>query len=1170
MKTNTEKEKVPSFLCKYDIESLSKAIYSITSWFPNRRFLGIVDKLNRDFINNESKILGTIKIDSYSKFVDFYKKVIENYIPEYPKEDFPIDTGNVRFYSNNRFHKIFIGNGNEDTYETLFIIESLVHDFEQFKEIWYEILKYEDLIISLLEPFKSKFTQEEFECPPEQYFNFISQNYHHFYNDKLNQYFKEFKSINNELYSFFTPLKSLPIFLPLLKECFIEKVESEIEESKFEDSVWLSFWRRLNCNFTRFFERKGNSFYNLRLINKKTNEKIDLENTLAFLNEDRLIVLESSKNKIPEHLKKGIIDNTYQIAGLCQDGEVRGFEFKSQRNIIFVGVDTESISPNITKTFLFREDDEYVLNASNLIGIINNANSIKEIIDFFVTYNSNKDRIMSFTNGDALFWMWQSSNQMINEGALDITLALFTYESVHHNMEKFERIALNYPFEIGGEFYNIHGWEIVDREQTDLSLISKAHLGSIDIFSENHKKIIYHDLYFILEDINIQDYEQIKSFNEIILNALNRNKELILSNCEKDIIEINLISKSVLDKNANSQYPIQGTNYFSKIVFNQSFNHQITLIAPKWDKIFADNLSKTTLEFENTILINLLEGFLFKNRSLFFEKIQQTDNEKRTSSIFEIKVKYFIESLLEFSVPKASSFKSVRKSISKIIKELKLESGLYCENDIVGIVRCFRNKIREDLVSIMSLYKQGNLNIKLQNILSSIIFNIDIHRKGLNIVSDKGNLQADKLDKFREQTINLREEARVYKPILEYLIEENLVTERDDNPLIPSDDIVDELVAYGKYILDFQSLSDAYSYGASNWFQLEIEDNYVVNISETEKYLQFVDETIEIKYKYGEYASRDKEIDNDIIGLVKKSFFQDTKVDFDSFICFLSMFSSNNHILKLKNQKLLTVKGNVVTGKIEDLAKYFEENSDYSIEIFYGILKFLVIEKKKITTNGVIPIWEKKKRDNKFSAKPIIVNHNSIIFSPIILDRLEKDWTEGMMNFILPYDIGMQNTLNTINSWKKFYEQQIVQNLKDLFKDNRYVTYIDQELYKLDTKGNHPRDLGDYDLIVMDNKLKEILLFEVKYMRLSQTMKDSMGDQKEYFCGEKAKGLKFKRRVEYFEENLDVICQNIGLKEKYALKSYFLTNKIIKSNFVEFPFEIISFNELENQLGIVN
>ncbi|UYI02264.1 hypothetical protein [Streptococcus thermophilus] len=1155
-----------SFLCDYEITTLASAIYSITSWFPNRRFLGIVDKLNRDFINNEIKILGTTKIDSYSKFVDFYKKAIEYYIPEYSKEDFPIDTGNVRFYSNDRFHKIFIGNGNEDTYETSFVIESLVHDFKQFKEIWYEILEYEDLIISSLEPFKSEFTQENFECPPESYFNFIYQNHDLFYDNKLAQYFKTFKSNNAELYPLFTPVNNFPIFLPVMKDYFMERIESEIEESEFEESIWLSFWRRLNCNFTKFFEREGNSFYNLRLINKEAKEKIDLKNTLAFLNEDRLIVLEPSQNKISDYLKKGIIDNTYQIAGLCQDGEVRKFEFKSQSNIIFVGVDTKSISPNITKTFLFGDDDEYVLNASSIIGIINNANSIKEIVDFFVAYKNNQDRIVSFSNGDALFRMWQSSNQMINDGALNVTMSFLPYESVHYNMEMFDKIVLNYPFEIVGEFYNIHGWKIVDKEQTCLSLISKAHLGSIDIFSDGYKKIVYHELHFILEDIDIKDYKQIKSFDEIVLNALSRNKELILSSCEKDIIEINLVSKSVLNKNVNSWYSIQETKYFNKIVFNQISNHQVALIAPKWDRIFADNLSKTTLEFENTILINLLEGFLFENRSLFFEKIKQTDNEKRTSTIFEVEVRYFIQPLLEFSVPKISSFKNIRKNISKIIKELDLKPGLYHEEDIVGIVRGFRNKIRKDLVSIMSLYNQDDLNIKLQNILSSIIFNIDIHQRRLTTFSTRENLQDDKLNKFREQTIDLREESRVYKPILEYLIEENLVTERGTNPLFPSDDIVDELIAYGKYILDFQLLSDAYSYGASNWFQLEIEDNYVVDISETEKYLQFVDEMIEIKYKYGEYAIRDKEIDNDKIGLVKKSFFQDTKVDFDSFICFLSIFSSNSHILKLKNQKLLTVKGNVVTGKIEDLAKYFEENSDYSIEIFYGVLKFLVIEKKKITTNGVIPIWEKKKRDNKFSAKPIIVNHSSIIFSPIILDRLAKDWTEGMMNFILPYDIGMQNTLDTIGSWKKFYEQQIVQNLKGLFKDNRYVTHIDQELYKLDIKGNHPRNLGDYDLIVIDNKLKEILLFEVKYMRLSQTMKDSMGDQKEYFCGGKAKGLKFKRRVEYFEENLDLICRNIGLEERYSLKSYFITNKPIKSNFVDFPFEIISFNEFRDNI----
>ena len=76
-------------------------------------------------------------------------------------------------------------------------------------------------------------------------------------------------------------------------------------------------------------------------------------------------------------------------------------------------------------------------------------------------------------------------------------------------------------------------------------------------------------------------------------------------------------------------------------------------------------------------------------------------------------------------------------------------------------------------------------------------------------------------------------------------------------------------------------------------------------------------------------------------------------------------------------------------------------------------------------------------------------------------------------------------------------------------------------------------------------------------------MKDSMGDQKEYFSGKKAKALKYKRRIEYFGKNLDKICQNLGLEGKFTMKSYFLTNKIIRSNFANFPFDIVSYNELK-------
>ena len=67
------------------------------------------------------------------------------------------------------------------------------------------------------------------------------------------------------------------------------------------------------------------------------------------------------------------------------------------------------------------------------------------------------------------------------------------------------------------------------------------------------------------------------------------------------------------------------------------------------------------------------------------------------------------------------------------------------------------------------------------------------------------------------------------------------------------------------------------------------------------------------------------------------------------------------------------------------------------------------------------------------------------------------------------------------------------------------------------------------------------------------------------FFGKKTKSIKIKRRVKYFEDNLDIICRNIGLEKTYSLKSYFVTNKLVKSNFVEYPFEIISFNEFKSR-----
>jgi hypothetical protein len=153
-----------------------------------------------------------------------------------------------------------------------------------------------------------------------------------------------------------------------------------------------------------------------------------------------------------------------------------------------------------------------------------------------------------------------------------------------------------------------------------------------------------------------------------------------------------------------------------------------------------------------------------------------------------------------------------------------------------------------------------------------------------------------------------------------------------------------------------------------------------------------------------------------------------------------------------------------------------------------------------------------------------------------------------------------------INFWKKKYEDKIVKDLAQLFYDPKYIVHQDKELFKLDKNANHPRHLGDYDLIVFDKLNKKVLLFEVKYMRLSQTMKDIMGDQSKYFIGKKPKAAQFTRRVKYFEENKDVILNNLGYSSDFSIHSYFITNKNIRSHFRDYPFKIKSYNEFKSKM----
>lgn len=1153
----------------YDIYSVALSIYTISSWFPNRGFLGIIDTLNKDLLKYESKINGKNNISNYNDFKIFFEKISKEYKQFNPKEHFPIDNGAVKFYTNKRFYKIFIGNGNEDTYDTCFVTDSIVKDFCEYDNVWYEILEYEDRLNNFFEKFYEPtpdYSFGDFECPPEEFFFMIKDNYLSFQNTILENYFRNFVSVNNSLYDFFTKNNKYPIFLPLMKDSFLEKIEKEIAKDSLNDSIWKSFWRRLNCNFNSFFNSDANSIFNIELFEECSQKRILLKNTVGMFYKDSIIVFQNKDNVISNEIRDQILENQFIFKGLCQDGEIRNVKInpKIPYKIKFISIDCHRISSNYSKYIAFNTfSNEYIVNASSFIGIINFANDLKEIVEYFIQ-DEVDNRVFSFSNGLAEFNVWQESNKLINEGSTEMNLLIGSYHSVNTVFDLFNNFHC-YPFDIKQSFYNIHEWKKIDVEQTSLSLILKNNKEEVHIFCFNDKKIIYKVTDLLIEDLDIKNLEVLDSFNEVILNEFDRNKEKILSSIEEDFLEIGLASNNFLKSIEKPNVKIRSLNYLKKLIVNYSEKKVLVIFSVNWNKFIENSIKFEILKFENDILLEIIDGLKFLNQNTLFNEIRKTDNNNRTTNINKVQIDYYINLLSKFKAPNKTAFKKVRKSISNIINEIGIEPGEYVETELPMIVNRFRNELRDDLVDLIKKCDKEWLHLYLLNRLSDDITEIELNFKKLQVFSTNNSLDYAKLIKYKDTTISYREEARTYKPILEYLIEENLITNRMSNISINNISIAEEIIAFGKYIFDFQLISDAYHYGAKDWFKLQIKDNFVIEISETEKFLKYSKNIRELKYEYKDYNKRDDNFDIEKLNEVKTAFKKDTKIDFDSFIDFLSVFSNNGTIVEMLEEGILVNYNNVLKGNIQDLANYFISNFNYSLENFYAILYFITLDINLINPKNVIPIWEKKKRDNKLQAKPIAVFNNDLIFSPVTLYTLKNDWFQGFMNFILPFNIGMKETTKKINEWKKHYENSIVYELGNLFDESRYVKYIDKELYKLDFKGNHPKDLGDYDLIVVDKLNLVITIFEVKFMRLSQTMKDVMGDQNEYFNGSKAKAIKFQRRVEYFENNIARICDNIGLVGKYSLKAYFLTNKNITSNFVEYPFEIISFNRFKKE-----
>jgi hypothetical protein len=286
--------------------------------------------------------------------------------------------------------------------------------------------------------------------------------------------------------------------------------------------------------------------------------------------------------------------------------------------------------------------------------------------------------------------------------------------------------------------------------------------------------------------------------------------------------------------------------------------------------------------------------------------------------------------------------------------------------------------------------------------------------------------------------------------------------------------------------------------------------------------------------------------------------------DFSSFLDVLSYFSysfSDAIVRKIGN--------NVFRASRKELLNDFrmQMNEVITEEDATKIFDYLAVDSENLkTVNGdtdfYLPIGKRRTRATRFELMPLASINGDIIFSPITMDHLKKDWLNGIMEFVLPYEVGMNKTKKLILEWKSSYEKQIVYDIANAFRENKFdIVKTNFELRKLNK--SHPQWLGDYDVFAVDEKNKSIWIVECKVIEKVATFYDMYRQQNRFF-NEHKEDEKFQRRIDYLNENANLVIRQLGCTEyvSYKVIPYMCMNKVLVSRYKKVEFPIVSYSEL--------
>lgn len=1175
---------------EYNFDDLVKAIYCINLCVNNRSVLESCLSLNACLIEYESK--GDKEIKLFDDFKNFFERIYDilrpNATDDYTVEDF----GDVRISYNNKFYRVIIGTGHNNVFACLNFLPMLAEQTHHEKELSLALEYYSNIINYFInENRNDNEGMKRFVLPSEELFNKV----HEFFDNWLNKFdilelYQLMLSDESEIEKTHFVCKYDKIYPLYNVSLLVDLLDIWENETNLEQKISIANFGILNRVFRLFETDCSNECTMYAPAMVLPNQKYEppqkpytfiarsSHGCIIALNKDEYEEgqLEKEIEKIENYHKS---DKLYIVEAYNRfnDKRLRGIHILPEMPLRFL-IYNSNVNVNeicVSLGIKIEGRNIKIHTALDIIYFLDFSDDLDELFDY-LTYSGENDydRIIGFGSDASLFLTWKNQGHYIAKGALKFDMINIRYDTENfYVVDYFKQELKDYPFHLDDYlFREPFSWKVIKKDKRVYEYSNKYGMifGGIFftlpknnyIFMTNNIKF-YRNVKSVDENIN-----RISLFEDIIIEGFSSIESIFennesLSNCS---IQLALMPIEYAKHAGHECFLNENRNYiYSDALFRKS-KCMIRFVVKDIEKIFNDIHNSVDRTVEFLILREILYPIMIRIpnfKELFDNKIKKISQEKKKVDVISTSIGYKWNTSIISYRPNDYDYNEVRKRIAKICKKNGIQPGTYHGKKANEIIRSMQKSIIEDFESEVSKYSCKELYIKLLDYHSVLLHDININWKRYGAFT---NLDEKKDKEIRDRIIKEREDAKFDDRIVLYLIETILYL-NSETELYVNNDVIKFLIAYARWLVILNDVADMCHF-AENDVHIEITQEYVVDALSNDKSLEERNNLLHRVYSYSKGLNRNNEIDVEYLKKTIDAFKNDIGFELGSLNDILTYFS-----LSFKESIVKKVGNNVFQILEKNFLEDFRKQTDDSFNEneVKKIIDYLTLNLEKLKTvcdkeDFYLPIGKRRTRDNRFEIRPIIKYGEGFIFSPIVMENLKKDWLNGIMDFILPYEIGMNQTKQMIKEWKKYYEKNIVFDLEKEFKSNGFnIVKVNFELHNLNKI--HPKQLGDYDVFAVDNQNKTIVIVECKVIEKVATYYDMFRQQNRFFNEDK-EDEKFQRRIDYLKENISQVLTDIGCpsNDRYKIFPFMCMSKVLKSRYKEIKFPIVAYSEL---VGII-